>query len=246
MHGKCCVPFCMLLLPYCATECIKIGTYICFSIKQSMAYLCPLAGSESHLIFICGDFHRHLKGAPSTQKLLYYMPPPPAFLLVPNKYPSKAFRLLSEFKFHSENSRKRCSLSSTSINEINKKGIWACLYCASLSCLKYIFYWSPGCILPSALPLPLPMLSLQNRHDFLLQRSMKRKLRIPVGTTMPDPAFPHLKRDNVISSSASRILIYLFFIYLQLFSKGLRGTYVKFCCFIVMDSQSQFRDQGKR
>lgn len=161
---------------------------------------------------------------------------PPQHFYWFQKNASKAFSLLSEFKFHSENSRKRCSLSPTSINEIYRKGMWACLYCASLSCLKYVFYWSPSCILPSAFPLPLPMLSLWNCCDFLLQKSMEKKLRILVGTTVPDPAFPNLKRDNVISSSASRILIYLFFIYLQLFSKGFRRMYVKFCCFIVMDS----------
>lgn len=76
----------------------------------------------------------HLKGAHSTQKLLYYMTPT-ALLPIPNKYASKDFSLLldPEFKFHSENWRKRCS-PSTSKDKIYRKGMWAHPYHVSPPC----------------------------------------------------------------------------------------------------------------
>lgn len=125
-----------------------------------------------------------LKGVHSTQKLLYYMTPT-ALVPIPNKYALKDFSLFldPEFKFHSENWRKRCS-PSTSKDEIYRKGTWAHPYPVSPSCLRHIFYWDQGCILPSAFSLPLPTLSLCKCHDLLLQDPTRGKRRALAGARL--------------------------------------------------------------
>lgn len=121
-----------------------------------MAYLSPLAGGESQLwsLFVVtfmdsGTF----KGYPLQHRTFCITCPPTAFLLVPIQCASKAFSLLCEFKFHSETQGKDAHSHPPSLMRFTGKGSGH-VYTVHPCLVWNVFYWSPGCILPSASPFP--------------------------------------------------------------------------------------------